>query len=376
MLLCSLPPYCAPREQQPDMFDENFTFDRKGVADASRRDTEEPESAMSPKEVYAKLPPPPSLEAVAATQQSAAAAAYANNNPPAGKEATATATEPDTVDSLACQLGRQTLLQEDPQYQWRRSQQPFIYEPGPFYDQRIVPRSSSPSRQSTHQYIPPRPVPLQQQQPGNQPSSCSQPLSPPSSTDTNQIYNPSSFSSPSRLDQHFETPPVQQSHFSAMRPTGNQSNNTRAIRENLLETMIANNYQCNVQNSEPATPVSASLPSFFAGAPPASSSCSSSSVTNQDSDTLMTDPTRSIQVDQDWGDDEPMVRLLSYRRAGAMTRVQKLGLSFRSAQHTALQCANLKPNKTRMRRRDRKPSKAHPTPAPAPSAAAVGASSI
>ncbi|KAK8138974.1 hypothetical protein PG984_002354 [Apiospora sp. TS-2023a] len=204
------------------MFDENFTFDRKGVTDtsSSRRDAEEPESAMSPKEVYAELPPPPpSLEA-AATQQRTAASAYANSNPPAGKEATATATESDTVDSLARQLGRQTLMQEDPQYQWRRSQQPFVYEPGPFYDQRIVPRSSSGSR---------------------------------------------------------------------------------------------------------------------------------------------------------LGDDEPMVRLLSYRRAGAMTRVQKLGLSFRSAQHTALQCANLKPNKTRMRRRDRKPSKAQPTPTPAPSA--VGASS-
>ncbi|KAK7965128.1 hypothetical protein PG996_000514 [Apiospora saccharicola] len=359
------------------MFDENFTFDQKGVTDTSscRRDAEEPESAMSPKEVYAELPPPPpSLEA-AATQQRAAASAYANSNPPASKEATATATESDTVDSLARQLGRQTLLQEDPQYQWRRSQQPFVYEPGPFYDQRIVPRSSSPSRQST-QYIPPRPVPLQQQI-SNQPPSCSQPLSPPSSTDTNQIYNSSS-SSPSSLppspEQQFETPPLQQQpHYSVMRPAGKQANNTRAIRENLIETMIANNYQCNVQNSEPATPVSASLPSFFTGAPPASSSCSSSSVTNHDGDTLMTDPTRSIQVDQDWGDDGPMVRLLSYRRAGAMTRVQKLGLSFRSAQHTALQCANLKPNKTRMRRRDRKPSKAQPTPTPAPSA--VGASS-
>ncbi|KAK8114962.1 hypothetical protein PG999_007031 [Apiospora kogelbergensis] len=147
--------------------------------------------------------------------------------------------------------------------------------------------------------------------------------------------------------------------------------------------MIANNYQCNVQTLEPATPVSASLPSFF---PPGGSYSSSSSTTttttttttsatNLDGgDTLMTDPNRSIQVDQDWGVDEPMVRLLSYRRAGAMTRVQKLGLSFRSAQHTALQCANLKPNKTRMRRRDRKPSKAQPSStAPAPSA--VGASS-
>ncbi|KAK7908388.1 hypothetical protein PG985_015691 [Apiospora marii] len=357
------------------MFDENFTFDRKGAADtSSRRDTEEPESAMSPKEVYAELPPPPPPSLEAATQQSAAAAAaaaYAANNPPTGKEATATATEPDTVDSLARQLGRQTLLQEDPQYQWRRSQQQlFAYEPGPFYDQRIVPRSSSPSRQSA-QYIPLQPV----QEIGNQPPSCSQPLSPPSSADTNQIPNSylSSSSLPPSLDQQFETPPLQQQPCSSvLRPVGNQANNTRAIRENLLETMIANNYQCNVQNSEPATPVSASLPPFFAGAP-ASSSCSSSSVTNHDGDTLMTDPTRSIQVDQDWGDDEPMVRLLSYRRAGAMTRVQKLGLSFRSAQHTALQCANLKPNKTRMRRRDRKPSKAQPTPAPTPSA--VGASS-
>lgn len=359
------------------MFDENFTFDRKGVADTnSRRDTEEPESAMSPKEVYAELPPPPPPSLEAATQQSAAvaAAAYASNIPPVGKEATTTATESDTVDSLARQLGRQTLLQEDPQYQWRRSQQQaFTYEPGPFYDHRIVPRSSSPSRQSA-QYIPLQPVPLQQPI-DNPPPSCSLPLSPPLSTDTDQILNPSSSttSSPPGLEQQFETPPLQQQpHSSVMRPAGNQANNTRAIRENLLETMIANNYQCNVQNSEPATPVSASLPSFFAGAP-ASSSCSSSSVTNHDGDTLMTDPTRSIQVDQDWGDDEPMVRLLSYRRAGAMTRVQKLGLSFRSAQHTALQCANLKPNKTRMRRRDRKPSKAQPTPAPAPSA--VGASS-
>ncbi|KAK8124728.1 uncharacterized protein PG998_000487 [Apiospora kogelbergensis] len=316
------------------MFDENFTFDQKGVADTSRRDHDEPESAMSPKEVYAELPPPPSLEA--ATQQSAAAD---KNNPPAGTEATsttATTAETDTVDSLARQLGRQTLLQEDPQYQWRRSQQqqqqqPFSYEPGPFYDQRIVPRSSSPSQQSTQYLSPPRPPPSW-----------------------------------------------------GMRSTDNPSNNTRAIRANLIETMIANNYQCNVQTLEPATPVSASLPSFF---PPGGSYSSSSSTTtttttttttsatNLDGgDTLMTDPNRSIQVDQDWGVDEPMVRLLSYRRAGAMTRVQKLGLSFRSAQHTALQCANLKPNKTRMRRRDRKPSKAQPSStAPAPSA--VGASS-
>ncbi|KAK7951795.1 uncharacterized protein PG986_007523 [Apiospora aurea] len=237
------------------MFDENFTFDQKGVADTSRRDAVEPESAMSPKEVHADLPPPPpSFDAT-------------------GKEAATTPAEPDTIDSLARQLGRQTLLQEDPQYQWRRSRQPFV-----------------------------------------------------------------------------------------------------AIRESLIETMIANNYQCNVQTSEPATPVSASLPSFF----PPGGSCSSSSsgTTNLDGDTLMTDRNRSIQVDQDWGDDEPMVRLLSYRRAGAMTRVQKLGLSFRSAQHTALQCANLKPNKTRMRRRDRKPSKAQPTPAPTtmPAPPAVGAS--
>ncbi|KAK8049211.1 hypothetical protein PG994_010941 [Apiospora phragmitis] len=101
------------------MFDNNFTFDQKVVADTRRRDADEPESAMSPKEVHAELPPPPpSVEA--ATQQSAAAA---NNRPP-GKEATTTPTESDTIDILARQLGRQTLLQEDPQYQWRRSQQP------------------------------------------------------------------------------------------------------------------------------------------------------------------------------------------------------------------------------------------------------------
>ncbi|KAK8056630.1 hypothetical protein PG993_001857 [Apiospora rasikravindrae] len=244
------------------MFDENFTFDQKGVPDTSRRHADEPESAMSPKEVYAELPsPPPSLQA--ATQQSAAIST--------GKEATTTPAESDTIDSLARQLGRQTLMQEDPQYQWRRAQQqPFVYEPAPFYDQRIV--------------------------------------------------------------------PLQRADIGAFDPGV------------CIATV------------------------FF----PAGGSCSSSSLamTNGDGDTLMTDRNRSIQVDQDWGEDEPMVRLLSYRRAGAMTRVQKLGLSFRSAQHTALQCANLKPNKTRMRRRDRKPSKAQPTPTPTPmpTTPAVGAS--
>ncbi|KAK6864141.1 hypothetical protein PG995_000669 [Apiospora arundinis] len=363
------------------MFDENFTFDQKGLADTSTRDNDDPESAMSPKEVYAELPPPPpSLEP--ATQQSAAAADNHDFHPTARKD------DADTVDSLARQLGRQTLLQEDPQYQWRRSQQPFIYEPAPFFDQRIVPRSSSPSQQSAHYLPPPRPLPLQYHQ-GNQPPSYSQPLPTTTTTttspsmDPNQIYNPAppSYSSSLNLAQQFEPPSIQPPHTSGMRSTGNPSNNTRAIRANLIETMIANNYQCNVQTLEPATPVSASLPSFF---PPGVSRSSSSTTTtttttsattNLDgNDTLMTDPTRSIQVDQDWGVDEPMVRLLSYRRAGAMTRVQKLGLSFRSAQHTALQCANLKPNKTRMRRRDRKPSKAQPSTAPA-TTSAVGASS-
>ncbi|KAK8089430.1 hypothetical protein PG997_004391 [Apiospora hydei] len=271
------------------MFDENFTFDQKGVADTSRRDAVEPESAMSPKEVHADLPPPPpSLEA-AKTPQSAAATS---------KEAATTPAESDTIDSLARQLGRQTLLQEDPQYQWRRSQQPPTF-----------------LESSAATAMPISPIP------------------------------PAAAGAPSAARQS-----------TTFADTGDSRKPDRNHDRQQLPVQRADIGAC-----DPGVCIAAIV---F----PAGGSCSSSSsgTTNLDGDTLMTDRNRSIQVDQDWGDDEPMVRLLSYRRAGAMTRVQKLGLSFRSAQHTALQCANLKPNKTRMRRRDRKPSKAQPTPTPMP----------
>ncbi|KAI1861453.1 uncharacterized protein JN550_010833 [Neoarthrinium moseri] len=136
--------------------------------------------------------------------------------------------------------------------------------------------------------------------------------------------------------------------------------NPRAVREALMEIMIAHGVQCNVQNSSPPTPVSNSQPGFPSG---------SSTDPIEPADQSMLDALEPLEVDMDFREqeEEALIRnLVTLRQAGMAGGIRKPnGLKFCTSTEAALKCKNLKRNKLKMRKRDRsKPMLTPPPEAP------------
>ena len=346
---------------------EDFTFDQR--VDSRARPNPQRETALSPREVYAEWPPPPARDAAAPATRCAGYAFHHHLHPRdpvdrAGDDGNGTnnsiddhdddaCASPDlprpsetAVDSLARQLGRQTLRPDvQPQLHRQRLMNDATFRhPEPA---RLLPRGGLPCGDIPGcAFLPPRPTaapPLPLPRPLPQPSAAVGPdfaIEPPW--------------------QHPRAPPPPPHPLDAPAPSPHQLPNARAVRQNLIESMIINGDQCNVQNSEPITPLPPPWTSLLTVDPLVAAS--------DGVDAQMANSGFPLEVDDGgWGErgegeGEPIIRLLSYRRAGAPTRIQKVGLGYRSSQDTALRCANLKKNVTKMRRRDRKPSRPTPTP--------------
>lgn len=358
---------------------EDFTFDQR--VDSRTRPNPQRETALSPREVYAEWPPP--ARDAAPTNQCAGFTfdhnnhnhhhhlhLYPkdpvddnnnhnsaninddnddgdddNNNDYASHQHLHRPSE-TTVDSLARQLGRQTLRPDvQPQLHRQRLMNDATFR-HPASSASPLPRGDLPWEDI------PRSTFLS---PG---SAAAPPRLQPSAVDEPDFAVEPPW-------QHSRSPPLRP--LDAAVPGPNPLPSTRSFRQNLIESMIVNGDQCNVQNSEPSAPVPPPWASLLTVDPLVAASDSGDAPMANSGFPLEVD--NGGWCDREEGDGEPIIRMLSYRRAGAPTRIQKVGLGYRSSQDTALRCANLKKNVTKMRRRDRKPSRATPGAA-VPTAAA------